>query len=671
MSKQVSPPPRPEDIEPIRLRDALEERYLAYALSTIMHRALPDVRDGLKPVHRRLLYAMRLLRLDPGAGFKKCARMVGDVIGKFHPHGDQSVYDAMVRLAQDFAQRYPLIEGQGNFGNIDGDNAAAYRYTEARLTEVAALLIDGIDEDAVDFRADLQWRGRASRWCCRARFPICSPMAHPALRWEWRRRCRRTTLPSCAMPRCISSNIPMPAREKLMQFVPGPDFPTGGTIVDSPASILEAYNTGRGTFRVRARWAEEQLGRGTWQIVVTEIPFQVQKARLDRADRRASRPSASCRCSTMSATNRAEDVRLVLEPKSRTVDPRILMEQLFRSTELEARIPLNMNVLSSGRVPSVLSLQQVLQEWLDHRNDVLVRRSRHRLAEIGRRLEVLGGYLIAYLNIDEVIRIIRESRRAEAGADAAFRPDRRPGRGHPQHAAARPAQARGNRDPQGVQGAHRGEGRPRGLLASEEAQWQTIADQVREVRDRFGKKTELGRRRTDFATAPTIAVEAEQAHDRQGTGHRRRARKRAGSAPCADISRISRASVQGGRPQQVRPSGHTTDRLLLLSHSRQVLHPRGGEAAGRPRPWRAAADDGRPRGRRRHCRPAAPPSGRPAAACRLRRQRLHRARGGMPGQYPQGQAGDERQGAGRGDAGHSGAGRRRPSGGDRRQPQAR
>jgi topoisomerase-4 subunit A len=585
MSKQVSPPPRPEDIEPIRLRDALEERYLAYALSTIMHRALPDVRDGLKPVHRRLLYAMRLLRLDPGAGFKKCARVVGDVIGKFHPHGDQAVYDAMVRLAQDFAQRYPLIEGQGNFGNIDGDNAAAYRYTEARLTDVAALLIDGIDEDAVDFRDTYNGEDRE---------PVVLPGAFPNLLANGASGIAvgmATAIPPHNAAELCDAALhlikhPNAGTEKLMQFVPGPDFPTGGTIIDSPESIHEAYATGRGTFRVRARWSQEELGRGTWQIVVTEIPYQVQKGRLvERIAELLTERKLPLLADVRDES--AEDIRLVLEPRSRTVDPRILMEQLFRSTELEARIPLNMNVLSRGRVPGVLSLQQVLRQWLDHRRDVLLRRSRHRLAEIGRRLEVLGGYLIAYLNLDEVIRIIRESDepkpalmqrfeltdiQAEAILNMRLRALRKL-----EELEIRKEHKALTEEKKGLEG----------LLASDDAQWQRIADEVRDVRDRFGKKTELGRRRTDFATAPTIAVEAEQALiDREPV-----------TIVCSEkgwirtlrghLQDLSGLQFKEGDRSKFVLFGQTTDRLLLLSHSGkfftlEVARLPGGRGHGEP-----------------------------------------------------------------------------------------
>ncbi len=506
---EIVPPGSPDGIEPIDLRSALEERYLAYALSTIMHRALPDVRDGLKPVHRRLLYAMRMLRLDPTQGFKKCARVVGDVIGKYHPHGDQAVYDAMVRLAQDFAQRYPLVEGQGNFGNIDGDNAAAYRYTEARLTEVAMALLDGIDEDTVDFRETYNGEDKE---------PVVLPGAFPNLLANGATGIAvgmATSIPPHnAGELCDAAlhliKFPNAGIDKLMQFVPGPDLPTGGIIIDSPEQIAEAYRTGRGAFRIRAKWETEDLGRGTWQIVITEIPYQVQKGRLVEkiaellTDRKLPL-LADVRDES------AEDIRLVLEPKSRTVDPLLLMEQMFKLTELESRFSLNMNVLSTGKVPKVLSLRDVLREWLDHRKDVLVRRSNHRLGVIGRRLEILGGYLIAYLNIDEVIAIIRgedepkpvlmsrfdlTDTQAEAILNMRLRALRK----------LEEFEIRKEHDSLSTEKAGL-----EALLASDEAQWNRIADEIRETRDKFGKKTALGARRTEFAVAPTIDVDIEEA----------------------------------------------------------------------------------------------------------------------------------------------------------------
>ncbi len=451
MGKQLIPsPPTGGPVEDIALRDALEERYLAYALSTIMHRALPDARDGLKPVHRRLLYAMQQLRLDPDAAFKKCARVVGDVIGKFHPHGDQSVYDALVRLAQDFAQRYPLVDGQGNFGNVDGDNPAAMRYTEARLTEVARLLIDGIDEDAIDFRPT--YDGSENE-------PVVLPGAFPNLLANGSQGIAvgmATAIPPhnaaelCDAALFLIDN-PNARSKTLLKYVQGPDFPTGGIIVDDREAIAEAYSTGRGSFRVRARWHKEDTGRGTYLIVITEVPWLVQKGRLveklaELLNDRKLPLVADVR------DELAEDIRLVIEPKSRTVDAALVMESLFRLSELESRIPLNMNVLVKGRIPKVVSLAEALTEWLAHRREVLVRRSKFRLSKIEHRLEILGGYLIAYLNLDEVIRIIRTEDEPKPVLMKTVQAHGRAGGRDPEHAATQSSQARGDGDQAGGQG---------------------------------------------------------------------------------------------------------------------------------------------------------------------------------------------------------------------------
>jgi topoisomerase IV subunit A len=499
MGKQVIPPERNE-VEEIALREALEERYLAYALSTIMHRALPDARDGLKPVHRRLVYAMRLLRLDPGAAFKKCARVVGDVIGKFHPHGDQAVYDALVRLAQDFAQRYPLIDGQGNFGNIDGDNPAAMRYTEARLTEVARLLLDGIDEDAVDFRPTYDGSEQE---------PVVLPAAFPNLLANGAQGIAvgmATAIPPHNVAELCDSALhlidhPNTKSRNLLKFVRGPDFPTGGVIVDSPETIAQAYAGGRGSFRVRAKWVKEDTGRGTYVVVVTEVPWLVQKGRLVE---RIAELIAERKLPLLGDVRdeSTEDIRLVLEPRSRTVDPGLLMESLFKLTELESRIPLNMNVLVKGRVPAVVGLAEALREWLDHRREVLVRRSRHRLAQTDHRLEVLGGYLVAYLNLDKVIRIIRKEdepkpvliktfRLTDVQADAILNMRLRNLR--------RLEEMEIRQEDKDLRAEKKS---LEGLLRSEPQQWKTIAAQIKEVRTSFGPKTALGRRRTEFAEAP-------------------------------------------------------------------------------------------------------------------------------------------------------------------------
>src|SRR6202453_1180906 len=361
MGKRQLPPEEPAEIHDVPLRDALEERYLAYALSTIMHRALPDARDGLKPVHRRILYGMRLLRLDPGTTFKKSAKIVGDVMGSFHPPGDQSIYAAMVRLAQDFAARYPLVDGQGNFGNIDGDNAAAMRYTEARLTEVARLLIDGIDEDSVDFRPT--YDGSESE-------PVVLPGAFPNLLANGSQGIAvgmATAIPPHNAAELCDAALhliehPNTKSRNLLKFVPGPDFPTGGVIVDDPGEIAEAYATGRGSFRVRARWDKEDTSRGTWQVVITQIPWLVQKSRLVEKMAELLNDKKLPLVADVRDES-AEDLRLVIEPRARTVDPELLMESLFKLTELENRIPLNMNVLLKGRIPKVVGLAEALREW--------------------------------------------------------------------------------------------------------------------------------------------------------------------------------------------------------------------------------------------------------------------------------------------------------------------
>ena len=508
MSKHVPPPQGPKDIERIELKDALEERYLAYALSTIMHRALPDVRDGLKPVHRRLLHVMRQLRLDPNTAFKKSAKIVGDVMGSYHPHGDQSIYDALVRLAQDFSSRYPLVDGQGNFGNIDGDSAAAYRYTEARMTEVAKLLLDGLEEETVDFRPN--YDGSMQE-------PVVLPGAFPNLLANGSSGIAvgmATSIPPHnASELCDAAlhliKFPKATVDKLAQFVAGPDFPTGGIIIDDRASILEAYKTGRGSFRVRARWAKEEVGRGGWQIVVTEIPYLVQKSRL--IEKLAELLLAKKLPLLADVRDEsAEDIRLVLEPRSRTVDPALLMESLFRNSELEGRIPLNMNVLSGGKVPKVMSLKDALREWLDHRKDVLVRRSNFRLAEIARRLEILGGYLIAYLNLDEVIRIIRREDEPKPILMQKFKLS------DIQAEAILNMRLRALRKLEELQIRSEHEGLTKEqaglvkLLKSEDEQWTKIAAEIKEVKEKFSKKTPLGRRRTDFAEAPEIDGDFDQ-----------------------------------------------------------------------------------------------------------------------------------------------------------------
>jgi topoisomerase-4 subunit A len=493
-------PPRDGNVEEIALREALEERYLQYALSTITGRALPDARDGLKPVHRRLLYAMQQLRLDPGAAFKKCARVVGDVIGKFHPHGDQAVYDALVRLAQDFAQRYPLVDGQGNFGNVDGDNPAAMRYTEARLTEVAHLLLDGIEEDAIDFRPT--YDGSENE-------PVVLPGAFPNLLANGSQGIAvgmATAIPPHnAAELCDAAlhliETPNARSRTLLNYIPGPDLPTGGVIVDPPAAIAEAYTTGRGSFRVRARWHKEDTGRGTYLIVVTEIPWLVQKGRLvEKLAELINEKKLPLVADVRDES--ADDIRLVIEPRSRTVDAGLLMESLFKLSELESRIPLNMNVLMRGRIPRVVGLAEALTEWLAHRREVLLRRSRFRLAQIEHRLVVLGGYLVAYLNLDKVIKIIRNQDEPKPVLMKTFKLS------DVQADAILNMRLRNLRRLEEIQiktedRELRAERKSlKELISSEKEQWKKVAEEIKAVRTKFGPKTALGRRRTAFAEAP-------------------------------------------------------------------------------------------------------------------------------------------------------------------------
>ena len=492
----------PDDIghiEDTRLSDALSERYLAYALSTIMSRSLPDVRDGLKPVHRRLVYAMHLLRLDPASGFKKCARVVGDVIGKFHPHGDVAVYDALVRLAQDFAARYPLVEGQGNFGNIDGDNPAAMRYTEARLTAVAQALLAGIDENAVDLRPTYDGEEHE---------PLVLPGAFPNLLANGATGIAvgmATSIPPHNAAEVCAAAIylikhPKAGIADLLKLMPGPDFPTGGLLVEDPATILAAYETGRGGFRVRARWSVERSKFGAWQIVVTQIPYQVQKARLIEQIAQLIEERKLPLLGDVRDES-TEDIRLVLEPRTRGVEPEVLMETLFRATALESRFSLNMNVLDATRTPLVMNLKQVLRAWLDHRHEVLVRRSRHRLDTIEHRLEVLDGYLLVYLNLDEVIAIIREEEHPKPRLMSRF------SLSDVQAEAILNMRLRSLRklEEMEIRKEHRSLTRERkdlkALLDDESLRWARITEELEKTRSDFGTGP-LGERRTDIAQPP-------------------------------------------------------------------------------------------------------------------------------------------------------------------------
>ncbi len=491
-------------IETRNMDEILSEKYLAYALSTITSRSLPDARDGMKPVHRRILYAMHQLKLDPNLSPKKCARVVGDVIGKFHPHGDQSVYDALVRLAQDFAVRYPLVDGQGNFGNIDGDNAAAMRYTESRLTEVAKLMLEGIEENAVDFRPT--YDGETME-------PVVFPAAFPNLLANGSSGIAvgmATNIPPhnvdelcSAMEDIIESN---PSVEDLVKnHISGPDFPTGGTLVEDRDDIITAYQTGRGAFRVRAKWHKEELKQGLYEIVVTEIPYQVQKSKLiekiaDLINAKKIPMLDDVRDES------AEDIRVVLVPKNRNVEPEILMEALYRHSDLETRFSMNLNVLEGGRVPRVMDLKEILQAFLDHRQEVLVRRSNHRLDKVNHRIEVLDGYLIAYLNLDEVIRIIRFEDNPKEELIKAF------GLTDIQVDAILNMRLRSlhKLEEMEIRKEHDELCKERDelekLIKSEARQWTAIKKQIQALRKTFGKDTDLGARRTEIGSAPSLEI---------------------------------------------------------------------------------------------------------------------------------------------------------------------
>ncbi len=503
MAIKTAEPPESDRILDTPFDTALGDRYLVYALSTITARSLPDLRDGLKPVHRRLLWAMRLLKLDPSQGYKKCARVVGDVIGKYHPHGDQSVYDALVRLAQDFALRYPLVDGQGNFGNIDGDNAAAMRYTEARLTVAAAELMDGLDEASVAFRTT--YNGEEEE-------PEVFPGLFPNLLANGSSGIAvgmATSIPphnaaeilDAALALLADPDLPGSA---LMQWVKGPDFPTGGVCVEPAASIAESYATGRGSFRLRARWRKEDLGQGMWRIIIEEIPYQVVKGKLIEALADLVTEKKLPILGDIDDESDAQ-IRIIIEPRSRNVDPEVLMESLFKLTDLEVRASLNMNVLDHGR-PGVLSLKQVIAKWLVHQREVLIARSQYRLDKIDARLDVLGGLLIAYLNLDEVIRIIREEDDAKASLIIAF------------ELTATQAEAILNmrlrslrkleemeitKENKALTEEARG---LRALIASPTQQTERLARDLAALRQLYGPDTPLGRRRTAITTAPDVKL---------------------------------------------------------------------------------------------------------------------------------------------------------------------
>ena len=501
-SARAEAPAKPEDIFLEPFDEALSQRYLAYALSTITSRALPDVRDGLKPVHRRILYAMRQMKLNPSGGFKKSAKVVGEVMGNFHPHGDQAIYDAMVRLVQDFSVRVPLVDGQGNFGNIDGDNAAAMRYTESRLTEAAQLLLEGIDEDAVDFRETYDGEGRE---------PVVLPAAYPNLLANGASGIAvgmATSIPPHNVAELIDASLhliktPKARTETLMRYVKGPDFPTGGVCIEDAASMEEAYATGRGGFRLRAKWESEDLGRGRYQIVVTEIPYQVQKSRLIEKIAELIQTKKLSALSDIRDES-AEDVRIVLEPRSGNIDAAALMESLFKQSDLETRFSMNLNVLGADGAPRVMGLRDVLQSYLDHRKVVLVRRTEYRLEKIARRLEILDGFLIAYLNLDEVIRIIRYEDEPKTELMKTFSLT------DVQAEAILNMRLRALRklEEMEIKSEHKAlkqeQKELKALLKSDDAQWKRISDQLRDVRKTFDPKSDVGRRRTEIADAPAI-----------------------------------------------------------------------------------------------------------------------------------------------------------------------
>ena len=535
MNDNITEPDTPSHTSSEPLRRAIGERYLTYALSTIMHRALPDARDGLKPVHRRILYAMRELRLSSTGGFRKSAKISGDVMGNYHPHGDAAIYDAMARLAQDFAVRYPLVDGQGNFGNIDGDNPAASRYTEARLTVVAEAMLDGLNENAVDFRPN--YDGTLEE-------PVVLPASFPNLLANGASGIAvgmATNIPPHNISELIDACLhliksPNAQDDTLLNYVPGPDFPTGGVLVESPENIAQAYSTGRGSFRLRAKWAIEDLGRGVYQIVVTEIPYQVQKSKLvERLAELIQTKKVPILADVRDES--AEDIRMILEPKSKNVDPDVLMNMLFRNSDLEIKFSLNMNVLIDGVTPKVCSMKEVLRAFLDFRRDVLCRRSAHRMEKIDHRLEVLEGLIIAFLNLDRVIDIIRydddpkaalmredwsqDHKRATSEADYVGPSDVIAASAvtltEVQAEAILNMRLRSLRRLEEMElVAERDrlmEERAglEDLLASEDLQWTRISEQLRETKKAFGKGYAGGARRTmlaEAAEAEDVPIEA-------------------------------------------------------------------------------------------------------------------------------------------------------------------
>jgi len=572
------PPPPPSEPVDVNLREALEERYLAYALSTIMGRALPDARDGLKPVHRRILYGMHILKLDPGTAFKKCAKIVGDVMGSFHPHGDQAIYEALVRLAQDFSSRFPLVEGQGNFGNIDGDNAAAYRYTEARLTDFARLIMEGIDEDCVDWRDN--YSGDAKE-------PIVMPSAVPNLLANGAQGIAvgmATSVPPHNVAELFDAALhlishPQADAAALISYCPGPDFPTGGIVIDDRASIMETYRTGRGAFRLRARWVKEEKERGAWVAIVTEIPYGVQKSRLIEQLATLLEEKKTPLLGDVRDES-TEDVRIVLEPKTRAVEPEMMMEQLFKLSELESRISVNMNVLVDGVTPRVIGLPEALKQWLDHRRDVLLRRARNRLAAIERRLELLAGMIVAFLNLDEVIRIIREDDDPKAALIARFKLTEN------QANYVLDTRLRSLRRLEEMQlrkeesELRKEKGSIEELLGSEKKQWSAIEKQIRDTRKKYGPETPLGRRRTSFEAPPDVVVDVAQTLiEREPltvlVSQKGWIRTLKGHAP--DVSNVT---FKGDDALKLSFFAETTSRVLLLTNDGKVFTLDAGKLPG-------------------------------------------------------------------------------------------
>jgi topoisomerase-4 subunit A len=590
--------PPPDDQRIVDLKQALEERYLSYALSTITQRALPDARDGLKPVHRRIIHAMRLLRLDPNQGYKKSARIVGDVIGKFHPHGDQSIYDALVRLAQDFALRYPLVDGQGNFGNIDGDSAAAMRYTESRMTDVATRLLEGITENAIDFRPTYDGEDEEPT-VLPSNFPnllangstgIAVGMATSVPPHNLVELCNAALKliynPAATTEELIHQDLSAPP--SMDDLIRGPDFPTGGQLVESRSSIVQSYETGRGAFRHRAIWEKEEKGRGVYQIVVTKIPYGVQKSRL--VEKIAELLLAKKLPLLKDVRDEsADDIRVVLEPRAGTVDANVLMEQLFRLSDLEVRVPLNMNVLDHGTVPRVMSLQGVLRAWLEHRKDVLVRRTGYRLEQIARRLEVLEGYIVAFLNLDEVIRIIREEDDAKASLIKRFKLTDN------QAEAILNMRLRSLRKLEEIElrTEHKTlteeQGHLNALLASDRKQWGEITRQIGDLKKVYGEGTKIGKRRTDFADAPDadLAEESFAAMIEREPVTVILSEKGWIRAMKGHATDIDEKSFKTGDRLKLFVHAETTDKLLLLSTGGKVytLTPDklpGGRSQGEP-----------------------------------------------------------------------------------------